>query len=79
MPDLNANVLFGLCSFFIFILTILHRDCAKPNSLYFFAPADGMIMNYFVPVCPLLPSSAETAAVLRLPNLSVPACIMPYT
>ena len=64
---------------FLYYNDFAQRLCKRKQMVIFFAPADRMIMNYFVPVCPLLPSSAETAAVLRLPNFSVPACIMPYT
>lgn len=65
MPDFNVFICVPL-----FFYPYCTEIVQKPNSLYvfFFAPADRMIMNYFVPVCPLLPASAD-AAVLRMSDL----------
>lgn len=52
--------------FFLFTFSILCIHSAKLSSLYFFAPGGRMIMIYFVPVCPLLPFSADTTAVLHM-------------
>lgn len=69
--------LFLFVVFFFFFYHIAQKLCK--TSLYCFAPADRMIMNYFVPVCPLLPFAADTAAVLHMPNLHVPVCIISFT